>query len=121
MTKGRIILIVAQVLATLLFVSHYRANADQQRLSWLTPLVVLILIIINSIWFTRFVSWLIFAVSFFALMVVLSAFTIRWRLEPGFSPIPFYRAIFLYTMFVYISLGQIKLIGGASHAQPPQV
>jgi len=118
MTKGRKILIAAQVLASLLFVSYYRANARQSFLAWIVPLTVLLLIIVNSVWFTRFTSWLIFSLSFFGFLVVLSAFTIRWRLEPGFSSWPFYRAILLYVTCVYISLGQIKILGGAMYAEP---
>ena len=86
---------------------------------WLVPLLLLLLVIVNSIWFTRFVSWLIFAVAFFGFLVVLSGFTIRWRLEPGFASMPFYRAIVMYVLFIYISLGHIKLLGGGSAAPGP--
>lgn len=118
MTKGRKILIAAQVLATLLFVTQYRVNAEQSWLAWFVPLTVLILIAINSAWFTRFVSWLIFSISFFGLLVVLSAFTLRWRGETAFAAAPFYQAMLMYAAFVYISLGQIKILGGASHGVP---
>ena len=118
MTKGRKFLLAGQILATVLFISHYQANAGQPFLTWLTPLSVLILIVINSIWFTRFTSWLIFAISFFGFLVVLSAFTLRWRLEPGMSAWPFYRAMVMYATCVYISLGQIKILGGAKYGTP---
>lgn len=106
------ILIGAQLLATALFIDHYQANVDQHWASWAVPLAMIICIAINSVWFTRFLSWVIFAVSFFCLMAILSAFTLRWRLQPGFAPMPFYKAMLMYTVFVYVSLGQIKIIGG---------
>lgn len=118
MTAGRIVLLAAQILASVLFVSHYQANAGQHFVAWFMPLATLLLIIINSIWFTRFVSWLIFSLAFFGLLVVLSAFTLRWRLEPGMSAWPFYRAMLLYTTCVYISLGQIKILGGGPARAP---
>jgi hypothetical protein len=116
---GRKILLVVQICATLLFISTFQANAGQNIWSWTVPLTILLLIIINSVWFTRFVSWLIFSLAFFALLTVLSAFTLRWRLEPAFSSGPFYRAMLMYTLFVYISLGQIKIIGGAKRESTP--
>jgi hypothetical protein len=109
------ILIGAQVLATLLFVTSYRINASTPWISWSVPLAILLLIVINSLWFSRFTSWLIFSLAFSGLMAILSAFTLRWRLETVFSSAPFYKAMAMYTLFVYISLGQIKLIGGSTH------
>jgi len=106
------LLLATQIAATLLFISSYRINDATPWISWATPLVILILIVINSIWFTRFTSWLIFSLAFAGLMTILSAFTLRWRLDSAFSSAPFYKAMLLYTLFVYISLGQIKLIGG---------
>jgi hypothetical protein len=110
---GRNVLVGMQVLATVLFIVNYQA-ADQNWIAWAVPFVILILIAVNSVWFTRFVSWLIFAASFFSLLVCLSAFTLRWRLEPNFLPAPFYRTMLMYAVFVYVSLGQIKIIGGGS-------
>lgn len=107
----RVKLIALQVASALLFAWHANINAAQT-ISWLVPLLLLILIIVNSIWFTRFVSWVVFAGAFFALLVVLSAFTLRWRLEPGFSALPFYRSFVMYALFVYVSLAQIKILGG---------
>ncbi len=114
---ARKILVAAQVAATLLFVLHYRANTSGNWMAWVTPLAILILIVINSVWFSRFGSWLIFSLAFFSLLVILSAFTLRWRLEPEFSARPFYRSLGMYTLFIYISLGQIKILGGANAAQ----
>lgn len=112
-------MLAGQILATLLFISHFQANARFGVMAWAVPLAVLLCIVINSVWFTRFVSWLIFALAFFGFLVVLSAFTIRWRTEQGLSAWPFYRAILFYATCVYISLGQIKIIGGAKYGQPP--
>ena len=106
------ILIAAELAATLLFVGSYRIDANVPWVAWAIPLAILLLIVVNSLWFSRFTSWLIFSLAFSSLMVLLSAFTLRWRLEPAFSSAPFYRAMLMYTLFVYISLGQIKLIGG---------
>ena len=106
---ARVLLIGAQLSATLLFVSGVRPAAAEHWSSWAVPLVLLLLILINSFWFTRLVAWIIFAGAFFALLVVLSAFTLRWRLESGFTPWPFYRSIFMYAAMVYTSLGQIKI------------
>jgi hypothetical protein len=105
------LLIGAQVVATLLFVTSYRINTGPA-VAWAVPLVILLLIVINSMWFSRFTSWLIFSLGFGGLMIILSAFTLRWRVQTAFSAAPFYKAMLMYTLFVYISLGQIKLIGG---------
>ena len=105
-------LLGAQLLATILFVTSYRITTEGSWITWATPLCILLLIVVNSMWFSRFTSWLIFSLAFGGLLAVLSAFTLRWRLEPGFSSAPFYKAMLMYTLFVYISLGQIKLIGG---------
>jgi hypothetical protein len=102
-------LIAAQVIATLLFVTSVSIATSPSWISWAVPLVLLLLIVVNSIWFTRFVAWLIFAGAFFALLSVLSAFTLRWRLEKGFQPAPFYRSLGMYAAMVYASLGQIKM------------
>lgn len=107
----RVKLISLQVAAALLFAWHVNVHSAQM-ISWLVPLLLLLLIVVNSIWFTRFVSWVIFAGAFFGLLVILSAFTLRWRLEPGFSSAPFYRSLIMYALFVYVSLAQIKILGG---------
>ena len=106
------ILFGAQMAATLLFVTSARIDAAGPWIAWAAPLAILLLIVINSIWFSRLTSWLIFSLAFSALMMILSAFTLRWRLETAFSSAPFYKGMLMYTLFVYISLGQIKLIGG---------
>lgn len=108
---GRKILVGAQVLAAVLFVSGVDPRGNQSWLSWVVPLALILLIVLNSIRFTRLVSWIIFGVSFFCLLTVLSAFTLRWRGEPGFNPFPFYRSMLMYTVFIYVSLGQIKILG----------
>lgn len=113
---GKKVLIGMQMFATVLFIANYQTVVSPHWASWVVPLVLLLMVAINSVWFTRFVSWLIFSTAFFALLVCLSAFTLRWRLEPGFSAVPFYRAILLYTALIYISLGQIKILGGNAHA-----
>jgi hypothetical protein len=107
---GRTFLIGAQLTATLLFVSTVRPASSLHWSAWAMPLVLLLLIVINSIWYTRFIAWVIFSGAFFALLVVLSAFTLRWRLENAFSSAPFYRALGMYTAMVYTSLAQIKLL-----------
>ena len=108
---GRLFLITAQLTATVLFVWNAGSLSSQHWLAWFTPMVLIVLVVVNSFWFTRAVAWIIFAVAFFALLVILSAFTLRWRLEPGFHAAPFYRAMGMYTAFVYVSLAQIKIIG----------
>jgi hypothetical protein len=114
MTKGRAFLIFAQLAATYLFISSVRVGGALPWWGWAVPLTVLLLIVINAIWFTRFVAWMIFSGAFFALLVVLSAFTLRWRLEDHFSSVPFYRAMGMYACMVYASLGQIKMNAGRS-------
>jgi len=114
---GRKVLIGVQVLATLLFISVVSRN-DQNWISWFIPLLMILLVAANSVWFTRFVSWVIFAVSFFCLLVLLSAYTLRWRLESGFDASPFHRAMLMYIAFIYVSLGQIKILGGGAPAAP---
>jgi uncharacterized protein involved in response to NO len=109
---ARKLLIGAQLVATLLFITSYRAGTHTAVIAWAVPLCILLLIVVNSIWFSRFTSWLIFALGFAGLMAILSAFTLRWRMETEFSSAPFYKAMLMYALFVYISLGQIKLIGG---------
>ncbi len=116
MTKGRKFLLAGQILATLLFISHFHTNMNYGLAAWGVPLIVLLLIVVNSVWFSRFWSWLIFGIAFFGFLVVLSAFTVRWRTEAGMQAWPFYRAILFYATCVYISLGQIKILGGAKYA-----
>ncbi|MFN0117396.1 MAG: hypothetical protein ACKVQC_03760 [Elusimicrobiota bacterium] len=111
---GRIILIVSQLASTVLFMYNYQKNLQNHFFSWVFPLCILILIIVNSVWFSRFVSWSIFSGGFFGFLVVLSAFTIRWRLQPGFDSTPFYRSIIMYVLFIYISLAQLKILGHAT-------
>jgi hypothetical protein len=106
---GRAFLIAAQLTATLLFITTARVAGAYHWSAWAVPLALLLLIVVNSIWFTRFVSWIIFAGAFFALLTVLSAFTLRWRLERGFDSGPFYRGLGMYTAMVYASLAQIKM------------
>ncbi len=117
MKTSRKLLIAAQVLATLLFIYNFD-RSNQVWWSWVTPLAMVILVIVNSIWFTRLVSWLIFAISFFAFMVLLSAFTLRWRFQTGFDAMPFYMSILMYVTFIYVGLGQLKILGGGSSSQP---
>jgi hypothetical protein len=114
LTKGRAVLLFFQILATVLFISSVGRVAGQPALSWIVPLALLILIVVNSVWFSRFASWLIFAGSFFSFLVLLSAFTMRWRLEKNFDAAPFYRSMIMYIAMVYVSLGQIKILGGSS-------
>jgi hypothetical protein len=106
------ILLGAELMATFLFIGSYRINVNGPAVGWVMPLVILLLIVVNSVWFSRFTSWLIFALGFSGLMMILSAFTLHWRVQPVFSAAPFYKAMLMYALFVYISLGQIKLIGG---------
>ena len=113
---GRKFMIGAQVAATLLFIANVGRASSQNWLAWAVPLVTILLIVVNSVWFTRFVSWIIFSTSFFGLLVVLSAFTLRWRGETGFAPGPFYRTMAMYVAFIYVSLAQIKILGGGSPA-----
>ena len=111
--KARTIIILAQVLVTVLYLINYQGHTStpdtKSFVLSLIPLALVGLIIINSFWCTRFVSWLIFSGAFFGFMITLSAFTLRWRLEPGFNTTPFYRSIIMYVCMVYISLGQMKL------------
>ncbi len=109
MTKGRLFLIGAEVTAVVLFISSVSGGGEPHWSSWLVPLVLIGLLVVNSVWFSRLVSWLIFAGGFFALVIVLSAFTLRFRLEAGFEAAPFYRAMIMYAAFVYASLAQLKL------------
>lgn len=109
---GRLFLIGAQVTATVLFVWNTGRIGQQHWTLWFVPMVLIVLVVVNSFWFTRAVSWTIFALAFFGLLVILSAFTLRWRLEPGFNAAPFYRSLGMYTAFAYISLAQIKIKGG---------
>ncbi len=113
-------LIVYELTATVLFMWHTANIPDRTVLSSSVPLVVMLLIVVNSVWFTRLGSWVIFATSFFSFLVLLSAFTLRWRLENGFQPAPFYRAMAMYASFIYVSLAQIKIRGAgpSSAAQP---
>lgn len=111
---GRKILVGMQIFATILFIVNFQATINPYWASWVVPLILLLLVAVNSVWFTRFVSWVIFSVAFFALLVCLSAFTLRWRLEKGFSSAPFYRAMLFYVTLIYVSLGQIKILGGGS-------
>lgn len=113
MKKGRATLIAIQLLATFLYINNFDRLSQGIWVAWFVPLLLLILIILNSFWFTRFVSWVIFSGSFFSFLVLLSAFTIRWRAEAHFQSGPFYQAILMYAAFIYVSLGQIKLLGGA--------
>lgn len=106
---GRAFLIGAQLAATVLFLISLRSPMTPAAVA--VPAVLIAAMVINSLAFTRLVSWFIFAAAFFSLLVVLSAFTLRWRLEPGFDPWPFYRAMGMYTAFVYVSLAQIKVLG----------
>jgi hypothetical protein len=112
MGKGRFFLIAAQLTATVLFTLQFKASPPQPIWPWAVPMLLVALVAANSIWFTRFVSWVIFATAFFAFLVVLSAFTIRFRTETGFNAWPFYRAMVMYIAFIYSSLAQIKLLGG---------
>ena len=109
MTAGRAFLLGAQLAATLLFIYTVRVPQAMAWWSWAVPLGLLLLIVVNSIWFTRFSAWVIFSGAFFSLLVVLSAFTLRWRLEDRFSSAPFYQAMGMYACMVYASLGQIKM------------
>ena len=112
---ARKILIGGQVLATALFIMSFESSQNGNWLGWFVPMALIVLVVINSVRPTRLVCWLIFSVAFFGLLIVLSAFTLRWRVEKGFSSWPFYRAMLMYATFVYISLGQLKLnVGGSS-------
>jgi hypothetical protein len=102
-------LVFGQVLATVLFVTNYNSAVNGHWVGWAMPMLLIVLVAVNSMMPSRFLSWLIFSLGFMSLLMVLSAFTMRWRLEPGFSPAPFYRSMAMYLTFVYISLGQLKL------------
>jgi hypothetical protein len=109
--KARIFLYAAQVLVTVLFLINFQRSGDNvATIVWsFLPLALVFLIILNSFWCTRFTSWLIFAGAFFGFLVTLSAFTVRWRIEVGFAPGPFYQSIFMFVLMVYIGLAQMKL------------
>ena len=116
---ARTFLIFAELVATYLFVSTIQVAESMHWWSWALPLALLLLIVINSVWFTRLAAWAIFAGAFFALLTVLSAFTLRWRLEDHFNPVPFYRAMAMYTCMVYASLGQIKMYASSLSPSSP--
>jgi hypothetical protein len=107
---GRFFLIAAQLTATVLFATSF--NRATHPAAWLVPMALIVLSAANSLRFTRFVSWVIFSTAFFSFLIVLSAFTLRWRLEPGFDSRPFYEAMIMYIAFIYASLAQIKILGG---------
>ena len=111
MTKGRLFMIGASLTATILFVFNYEYSPQKYWLANVVPLVLVILSVVNFLHFTRLVAWIIFALAFFAFLVILSAFTLRWRMEEGFNPYPFYRSIIMYIAFIYVSLAQIKILG----------
>lgn len=121
---ARHILRFMQVAATVLFIATFNESRSGHWLGWFAPMTLVALVAVNSLFPSRFLSWVIFSLAFFGFLVVLSAFTLRWRLEPGFTPFPFYRALLMYVAFVYVSLGQLKLLVGASKgsapAEPPQ-
>ena len=112
LTRGRFFLIAAQLAATVLFMINFQNGVSSHWSAWFVPMVLIVLVVCNSFWFTRAVAWVIFSMAFFSFLAILSAFTLRWRLESGFNPHPFYRAIFMYVAFIYVSLGQIKILGG---------
>jgi len=107
----RLLLILAQMTATILFIWNFEVTQSMHPVAWILPLVLIVLVIVNSFWFSRLVSWVIFSAGFFSFLVLLSAFTLRWRLETGFDSSPFYRSIIMYTAFVYVSLAQLKIRG----------
>src|SRR4051812_37447971 len=109
---GRKFLIAAQIIATVTFMSLVPRAGEAHWITWAAPLALLLLIVVNSIWFSRLGSWVIFCGAFSALLLILSAFTLRWRLETGFQPGPFYKAMGMYAAMVYASLAQIKLNAG---------
>lgn len=110
-----------QVLATVLFMATFNDSRGGHWLGWFVPMTLVALVGVNSIFPSRFISWVIFAVAFFGFLVVLSAFTLRWRGETGFKPLPFYRALGMYVTFVYVSLGQLKLlVGGGKRPAPTE-
>ncbi len=111
---GRTLLIVAQLTATVLFMVNFDKGNNLSVMGWLVPMVLIVLVVCNSLWFTRLVSWIIFSLAFFSFLVLLSAFTLRWRLESSFQAAPFYRAMVMYVAFIYVSLGQIKILGSKS-------
>ena len=107
----RLLLILAQMTATILFIWNFEVAQSMHPVAWILPLVLIVLVIVNSFWFSRLVSWVIFSAGFFSFLVLLSAFTLRWRLETGFDSTPFYRSIIMYAAFVYVSLAQLKIRG----------
>lgn len=112
---GRKILIAGQVLATILFVYHFDNAKGGHWAGWVVPMLLIVLVAFNSVRPNRFTCWLIFAIAFFCFLTVLSAFTMRWRAEPGFNSLPFYRAMGMYVLFIYVSLGQLKIyVGGGN-------
>ncbi|OVE78452.1 hypothetical protein BVX98_00110 [bacterium F11] len=108
---GRVLMIGISLLATILFIMNFQRGSSEHWLSFIFPMILIILVIVNYLRFTRLISWLIFAGAFFSFLVILSAFTLRWRLEAGFDPVPFYQAIGMYVAFIYVSLAQIKIMG----------
>jgi hypothetical protein len=119
---ARQILRVMQVLATVLFIATFNESRAGHWIGWFAPMLLVAMVAVNSLFPNRFLSWLIFSLAFFGFLVVLSAFTLRWRVEPGFRPLPFYRALAMYVAFVYVSLGQLKLLvgGGAKPSDPAE-
>lgn len=107
----RFLLIAAQLSTTILYIWSFNEMSNSHPAAWMVPTLLIVLVIVNSIWSSRLLSWIIFSAAFFSFLVILSAFTLRWRLETGFSPYPFYRAILMYVAFVYVSLAQLKLLG----------
>jgi len=108
---GRGFMIGSSLLSTFLFILAFERGGNHHWISLALPLLLITLVIVNYLRFTRLVSWIIFSSGFFAFLVILSAFTLRWRLEPGFEPGPFYQAIIMYVAFIYCSLAQIKILG----------
>jgi len=103
----RVLLILAQVGATVLFIINFEQSGHQHWAGLLVPMVLIVMVLINSFWISRFLSWCIFSLGFFSFLVLISAFTLRWRLESGFDAAPFYRAMTMYAAFIYVSLGHL--------------
>jgi len=116
---GRLFMIGSSLTATLLFIFNYELVETQHWSAVLIPMVLIILVVVNYLRFTRFVAWVIFSLSFFSFLVLLSAFTLRWRLESGFDAAPFYRTIIMHVAFIYVSLAQIKLLGSPITLENP--
>lgn len=100
--------IAVTMAAVALFIWNLMASPAVRAVTWIIPTLVILLILVHSIRPVAAVAWTVFGVSTAMSLLVLGALALRWRVEAGIQPAPFFRTIAMYAAFAFVGLARLE-------------